>query len=440
MLLTIHPKGTAKALYSSLRDTPRPQKKKKRKRKRQPPNTETLIMKSRVFWKGELYMCYVSTRIEHINTQNACWQIMHDMRLRPPAYLQGDSNALTYLHGTEEPIEGKGNREELLGKDYDKYRKTARSWITNSAKEQKERYKNTVGQNIQKTTRNFIKGVITFSPEGFPLDINELIICGKKFLHDLSQKLEVKPIYLSVHLDETTPHFHFMMENGHIETGKSVARNISPNDCKEMQDLAGNIFGHLGFKRGISRDVTGAHHKSVRQAHRIEQKLMEEELQKTKEELNTLKNNILTSTAILVKERELTDDTSAQLTEKSKKLAACEADLYQSKKELEKVKKELKAHRASQETYRQMAKEERNTYNREVKELRNLQRKLKEEIKSLEEKLKNTEKKINEYGDSVQLAEKVDSLTSYIKDRGLEEDYEDWANAYKEALEYEDRF
>ena len=51
----------------------------------------------------------------------------------------------------------------------------------------------------------------------------ELLELGKKAVRKIAAALNVKPLYVSLHLDEKTPHLHYQLENLNRETGRTVA-------------------------------------------------------------------------------------------------------------------------------------------------------------------------------------------------------------------------
>lgn len=247
---------------------------------------------------------YVSSRIESSNTSRACFQIEHDTRTRPPKYLQADAHSETFFWGIDRILEVTGRPEDLQKKtiENDENRNIVRNIVKQSEKEQQQRYLLGARRKPQKNANWFVRGVITFSPEGVPGPnateeererfSTELWAHAKSYIETVAARLNVNPLYMSLHFDETTVHVHYMLENSDRDTGRSVSRKIKPADCRKLQDLAGEEFAPMGFQRGVSREVTGARHKTVRESHRAEQKKLEAETQSKAEALDEVMDEV----------------------------------------------------------------------------------------------------------------------------------------------------
>ena len=101
-------------------------------------------------------------------------------------------------------------------------------------------------------------------------------------------------LYISLHLDEKTPHLHYQLENLNRETGRTVARTIKKPTLSKLQDIAGQVFSEIGLQRGQNREITGKRYKSVAEGHREELKQGEKKLQELKEEIQTYKDELNT--------------------------------------------------------------------------------------------------------------------------------------------------
>lgn len=247
---------------------------------------------------------YVSVRIEPCRTAKACLQAEHDTRTRPPSYLKTDANAETYLWKFDKKISITGEAGKIRERtpENDENRRIVRDIIKRSAKEQQERYLTSVKRTPQANANWFIRGIITFSPEGVPsaeatgeerekFDV-ELVKHAKNYIETVAARLSVNPVYMSLHCDESTVHVHYLLENSDKDTGRSVSRKIKPSDCRKLQDMAGVAFAEMGFQRGVSRDVTGARHQTVRESHRIEQQKLEGVTAKKVEQLEEVSDEV----------------------------------------------------------------------------------------------------------------------------------------------------
>lgn len=275
-----------------------------------------------------------------MTTKGAIAAAMHDLRATQPGYLEREKGCFWNLgdySGLEELTD--------IRPDPDKIRKYLEDRLDDMKRryEQTPRGKNGHTQRAKINARWFMQGIIVFSPEQLlHTETADIWRLSKKFLRELAEKLQTKIAWSAIHADETTLHVQFGLENldknGHaIQRRINTRRNVSERDHvmtpQQIQDLAGEVFGELGFRRGVSREISGARHKGVRDAHREEQKMLEKTLQELKAEL-------------------------------------------------EDVKKQLRAHRKSQEERLALEKTERAAHDAKTRHLRELQKRLKAEIAS----------------------------------------------------------
>lgn len=99
----------------------------------------------------------------------------------------------------------------------------------------------------------------------------DLMAGFKNFAKDIYKKHGLKPLGISLHLDEgnikdnvtkLNMHAHLTFFNYHFEKEKSVLRTLKKQDFKEMQDIAANSFQEAGlnFVRGESKEITNKNH------------------------------------------------------------------------------------------------------------------------------------------------------------------------------------
>lgn len=113
----------------------------------------------------------------------------------------------------------------------------------------------------QKNSPYFFDGIITFG-DGFIQNqaqperaVNQVDLenSAMVFLHNWCEEYDVKPLYLILHLDEATPHFHFKT-TAQNSAGKSISRNVNRKaEMRKAQDIAAESFKTLGFKRGTPK-------------------------------------------------------------------------------------------------------------------------------------------------------------------------------------------
>lgn len=209
---------------------------------------------------------YVSLRIQAVTHSKAAHQVAHDTRKRPPSYLRRFPYQVTFLPGTSERISDPDHAHERV-----------RALLGATAERIKAKYREAVGQKYQGNGRAFIRGVLTFSPEAFDREdfpLSRWASLCLKTARDAAARLGVDLLAVTFHLDEKTPHAHFVMTNQGAD-GRSVMRKTKPADMSALQDLAGQVMSPLGFVRGVPRTVTGARHLSVVESHRVEREKAE---------------------------------------------------------------------------------------------------------------------------------------------------------------------
>ena len=222
---------------------------------------------------------YVSTRIKAVGSAKAVQGLMHDTRFTVPGYLRRDPEVKFHSFNEDFTIGFNGEKNDEI-KAY------CRAAIMDSVREQQKVYKEKVGQKADLEGNWTITGVLTFSEHSInDVDNDKLLELGKKAVRKIAAELNVKPIYISLHLDEKTPHLHYQLENLNRETGRTVARTIKKPVLSKLQDIAGDVFSEIGLKRGQSRDTTGKRYKTVAEGHREELKQNEKRIAEMREEI-----------------------------------------------------------------------------------------------------------------------------------------------------------
>lgn len=182
--------------------------------------------------------------------------------------------------------------------------------ILEKYKEVTERIESIKGKKIQKNANHYLEGVLAFSfekynedPERFRSEAPELI---EKYMNEIAEKYHFEPLGYSLHFDEGSTceetgkekiniHAHISFINFDFKTNKSRFREIQqkynskrkyPNEhFMIMQDLAGECFKTLGFKRGMEKQQTKKKH--LDKVEYVENKLKDKE-----EKIEKLENKI----------------------------------------------------------------------------------------------------------------------------------------------------
>ena len=147
--------------------------------------------------------------------------------------------------------------------------------LVKSKREQGERIRSFTKKAPRRDANYYIPGIITFSKEARN-KVNSMPPDGQamKFVEDVSKKHDVKIIYLVRHSDESTTHYHFMLEYVNSD-GRAVGRKLNKKALSGLQDEAGMVFGSIGLTRGVKKterlargeDFSKTVHRSVRQLH-----------------------------------------------------------------------------------------------------------------------------------------------------------------------------
>lgn len=147
--------------------------------------------------------------------------------------------------------------------------------LKNSLFEQFQRIRKATRKAPRKDANLFLGGILTFDKSARNLVNQESPdALAEKFVNDLAAQYGVKVIYLVRHSDESTNHFHFMLENID-EQGKAITNRLNRQTLARLQDKAGEVFSEIGLSRGIKKierlekgeDYSKTVHRSVRELH-----------------------------------------------------------------------------------------------------------------------------------------------------------------------------
>jgi chromosome segregation ATPase len=143
---------------------------------------------------------------------------------------------------------------------------TFRSWRISHSK----RFKSRVQKSIRDRNTTLINGVFTFSEklkndyDNKKITKEEFLKSGIDLVNDISKKMNSEVLYLSLHLDEKTPHFHFHLKNFDSE-GKSIFfKNRDRENLSNLQNLGEKHFKKYGIKRGIKKEVSQINNVSLK--------------------------------------------------------------------------------------------------------------------------------------------------------------------------------
>ncbi len=229
------------------------------------------------------FVCIRLTKSSEMTVKGTIGRMCHDIRATRPGYLRDDPEAKCYWFPEKSDGAWKMNVNPPSVKEVKEY---IHKLIADMKKrcEEMPRGENGHFQRAKINTRWFMQGILIFSKEQLQeVSTFDILITSTRFLDVLAEKLKTRVVWAGFHDDETTLHLQFGLENLDSEA-HTIQRRINKrvNESErnhlmtttELQDMAGEHFKELGFRRGISMDVTGAKHKEVRDVFRIEQEAM----------------------------------------------------------------------------------------------------------------------------------------------------------------------
>ena len=196
----------------------------------------------------------LNLRIESTNKKKYEYELNHDLRVYNTPHIK-NKNIFNRLHIPNKNLR-KTKYQKIKGYDY---RTEVFKKIDELTLKHKNLYKSKYKRNLRENNTNSINmGVLTFprefTPEKFNMDLKTFIETGIKTIENICEKLDIELIYITCHLDEETPHFHFMTSNFDSK-GNVIKRNANTGIL--LQDLTEIYFKEFGLIRGIPKEITG---------------------------------------------------------------------------------------------------------------------------------------------------------------------------------------
>ena len=92
---------------------------------------------------------------------------------------------------------------------------------------------------------------------------NDLFKVANECLKEIVSVYDTKINYMVLHLEESSPHFHWSFSN-YDDMGKSLYfSNKNKEFLSKLQDIGFKHFKQLGMDRGLSKEVTGVNNQSI---------------------------------------------------------------------------------------------------------------------------------------------------------------------------------
>ena len=250
---------------------------------------------------------FLSVRLESLyritGKHSAVSQLFHDLRIRKPEYIKEPAVRLYFpgAVGKETPVELRGEDIERMRKRKDALQEYLQGveMKMHERFENMERGKNKQHQSWQANTKPFSSGVLTFSELANAVDTDELWEHGLKAIQALGDKYKIKVLWVALHTDEKTPHFHYMFENLDAKTCRTFQSKLGRDGCSKLQTFFGEQLQSLGFRRGIKKKLSGAEHQDLMESHFIAREKVKDEVIQLEKDRNALQDKIGASTSIL---------------------------------------------------------------------------------------------------------------------------------------------
>ena len=208
---------------------------------------------------------FINVRVQSYNYKKQYDLLRHNFRHKKdslsqinekPNFFIGPNGKLLEIDNTN-----KKKIYDIVSKEYQKDRT-----------KHNEIYKAKHKRNLRDFQSTWTDGIFTFS-EAIHEDLGnkytqeDLIKVATSCANDIAKKYGTQLIYLTLHMDETTPHFHFTLKN-YDENGLSLwKKNQNKKFLSELQDIAFEHFKKLGMQRGISKEFTGKRYETIQKYH-----------------------------------------------------------------------------------------------------------------------------------------------------------------------------
>jgi hypothetical protein len=335
---------------------------------------------------------FLNVRIESLyritGKHSAVSQLFHDLRIRKPDYIKEPAVRLYFPGevGKETPVELREEDIERLRKRKDALQEYLQGveMQMHERFENMERGENKQHQRWQANTKPFSSGVLTFSELARNVDIDKLWEYGLKSIQALGEKYKIKVLWVALHTDETTPHFHYMFENLNAD-GRTFQRQLGRDGCSKLQTFYGEQLQPLGFQRGIKKKLSGAEHQDIMESHFIAREKLKGEVKTLQKGIDVLSEKIGASTGIL----------EGILSQKEEILISIEdlqAERQKIMDSLDELETERKKLRRSRDELKQQTAAEKAATTALQQELRKRRTALKEELNEIIQKIEIAEK------------------------------------------------
>lgn len=304
---------------------------------------------------------FINVRTQSYNNAKTLNSFKHNLR-HTQTSLSNVNDESNYIIFNNNLLKINDDNKKELHKQISKMYKDDRS-------RHNEIYKNHYKRNLRDYQSSWFEGVFTFSDQmkedlkNKKYTYNDLVKVAYKCLKEIAATYKAEIKYMVLHLDETTPHFHFHLSN-FDDLGRSLwNQNKNKNFLSNLQDIGFKHFGTLGMQRGVKKEFSNSRYMSAKQFHSLE-------AQKLKTSNQTLQNEL----------KALQSDLNGIKTQKK--------EIYQELKDLKEEKQEIRNNI-------NLSTEEKKALLFELDKLQKDTKNKKDELQSLENQTRSTIKEIN---------------------------------------------
>ena len=233
---------------------------------------------------------FINVRVQSYNYKKQYDLLRHNFRHKKDSLSQINEKSNFFIgpNGKVLKIDNTNKKKiyDALSKDY----KSDRT-------KHNEIYKSKHKRNLRDFQATWTDGILTFSEAihqdlGNKYTLEDLIKVATNCANDIAKKYDTKLIYLTLHMDETTPHFHFALKN-YDNNGLSLwKKNQNKEFLSQLQDIAFEHFKVLGMDRGVSKDITNKRYETIQKYHIRKEMELRDKVSNTQANYNKVQKEV----------------------------------------------------------------------------------------------------------------------------------------------------
>lgn len=232
---------------------------------------------------------YINVRVQSYNYAKQFNLLRHNFRHTKDSLSQ-TNDKLNFLVGESQIMEiTNQNKKRLYDVISEKYKQ--------DRIKHNELYKTKHKRNLRDFQATWTDGILTFSEAihsdlGTKYSKEDLSKIALNCAYDIAKKYDSELIYLTLHMDETTPHFHFALQN-FDQNGLSLwKKNQNKEFLSKLQDIAFEHFKVLGMDRGISKDITNKRYETIQKYHIRKEMELRDKVSNTQAQYDKLQKEV----------------------------------------------------------------------------------------------------------------------------------------------------